>query len=181
MQFYGGSHDLRLQRKSGKWLSLFGMVCIIDTLFFLDWSIRYWSFSRRMCLFTFSRVLPGSHNTPFSLQRGIHDINHELVFSSNPGFIFHDSPGLESGSQDEKKNIEAFIADRCGRPKMDERLHLIMWVIGEAQLFLPLMQVTLVYAFRSITIGHYLLAKWISCLWKLKEVRWEIPDHTHSS
>ena len=30
-------------------------------------------------------------------QRGTHDINRPFVFKSNPNFIFHDSPGFETG------------------------------------------------------------------------------------
>ncbi|KAG6327883.1 hypothetical protein ID866_11206, partial [Astraeus odoratus] len=33
-----------------------------------------------------------------SLTRGEHNIEDELVFRSNPGFVFHDSCGFEAGS-----------------------------------------------------------------------------------
>ncbi|KAI6138890.1 hypothetical protein BKA82DRAFT_1009248 [Pisolithus tinctorius] len=33
-----------------------------------------------------------------SLGRGYHNIEHELAFKSNPGFVFHDSSGFEAGS-----------------------------------------------------------------------------------
>ncbi|KAG6326516.1 hypothetical protein ID866_12573, partial [Astraeus odoratus] len=41
-------------------------------------------------------------------QRGCHNISHELVFSSNPGFIFHDSCGFEAGSEEEFEEMKKF-------------------------------------------------------------------------
>ena len=64
-------------------------------------------------------------------QRGIHDIDLELVFASNPDFIFHDSAGMESGSRDEVMKLDAFIAKRAGSVYPTQRLHLIGLVISE--------------------------------------------------
>jgi len=49
-----------------------------------------------------------------------------MRFSSNPGFVFHDSAGLESGSQVEKDKLIEFIAEKAKRPKKEDRLHMIM-------------------------------------------------------
>ncbi|KAJ7871624.1 GTP-binding protein [Mycena olivaceomarginata] len=38
-----------------------------------------------------------------SAARGLNDIENQLIFKSNPQFIFHDSRGFESGSIDETK------------------------------------------------------------------------------
>ncbi|KAG2095893.1 uncharacterized protein F5147DRAFT_584391 [Suillus discolor] len=48
-------------------------------------------------------------------QHGNHDIENEMVFKSNPGFIFHDSCGFEVGSEEEFENMK----------KLEERIHAI--------------------------------------------------------
>lgn len=60
-------------------------------------------------------------------QRGIHDIENELIFRSNPQFIFHDSRGFESGSLDEIKTVKSFIADRARSRELPEQLHAIWY------------------------------------------------------
>ncbi|KAG2358138.1 hypothetical protein BDR07DRAFT_1295754 [Suillus spraguei] len=45
-----------------------------------------------------------------SSQRGVHDIKNEMVFGSNPGFVFHDSCGFEPGGHTEFDKVKIFIA-----------------------------------------------------------------------
>lgn len=59
------------------------------------------------------------------LQRGIHDIENELIFKSNPQFVFHDSRGFESGSVDEVDNVKTFIAQRAASNELSKQLHAI--------------------------------------------------------
>jgi hypothetical protein len=63
-------------------------------------------------------------------QRGMHDINNELVFRSNPGFIFHDSCGFESGGKAELDTVNMFIAQRSKERRLRDQLHVIWYVIG---------------------------------------------------
>lgn len=65
-----------------------------------------------------------------SAQRGLHNINHEMVFESNPGFIFHDSRGFEAGSAQELKNVKAFISERSQEKELKKQLHVIWYVFG---------------------------------------------------
>ena len=58
-------------------------------------------------------------------QRGIHDIENQLIFRSNPQFIFHDSRGFESGSLDEMETVKSFIAKRAQSRELPEQLHAI--------------------------------------------------------
>jgi hypothetical protein len=58
-------------------------------------------------------------------QRGIHDIENEMVFRSNPGFIFHDSRGFEAGGVDEVKKVKAFISQRAKEGALRDQLHVI--------------------------------------------------------
>ncbi|KAG2086377.1 uncharacterized protein F5147DRAFT_588544 [Suillus discolor] len=61
-------------------------------------------------------------------QRGLHDIKNEMVFESNPGFIFHDSRGFEAGGESEFNQVKAFIADRSKethKTQMKNQLHAI--------------------------------------------------------
>jgi hypothetical protein len=48
-----------------------------------------------------------------------------MIFKSNPQFIFHDSRGFESGSDDELNKITDFIAKRAATHKLSEQLHAI--------------------------------------------------------
>jgi hypothetical protein len=62
-------------------------------------------------------------------QRGLHDITNEMVFKSNPGFIFHDSRGFEAGGIDELNNVKAFITARSENKFLQDQVHAIWYVI----------------------------------------------------
>ncbi|KAF5378368.1 hypothetical protein D9615_008743 [Tricholomella constricta] len=64
-----------------------------------------------------------------SRKRGVHDINHELVFRSNPGFIFHDSRGFESGGVEELDAVKNFITERAQEVTLSEQLHIIWYCL----------------------------------------------------
>jgi hypothetical protein len=55
----------------------------------------------------------------------MHNIENELVFRSNPGFIFHDSRGFEAGGVAELNTVKRFIADRSKTTKLEMQLHVI--------------------------------------------------------
>ena len=61
------------------------------------------------------------------LQRGIHDIENELIFRSNSHFVFHDSRGFETGSVNELDLMKTFVADRARTMKLKDRIHAIWW------------------------------------------------------
>ena len=61
-----------------------------------------------------------------TFQRGVHNITDELVFSSNPGFVFHDSCGIEAGTTDEMETIQAFISERANSRRLQDKLHAIL-------------------------------------------------------
>lgn len=62
-----------------------------------------------------------------SVQRGVHNINTQLIFKSNPGFIFHDSMGFECGSTQELDKVTNFIKERSASGELEEQLHAIWW------------------------------------------------------
>jgi len=62
--------------------------------------------------------------TPSST-RGIHDIENEMVFKSNSGFIFHDSRGFEAGGDYELRVVKDFVAQRARRKRLEDQLHAI--------------------------------------------------------
>jgi GTP-binding protein EngB required for normal cell division len=64
-----------------------------------------------------------------SSTRGIHDIENELVFKNNPGFIFHDSRGFEAGGDSELGIVKDFIAQRARRKRLEHQLHAIWYCI----------------------------------------------------
>ncbi|KAG1728725.1 GTP-binding protein [Suillus paluster] len=62
-------------------------------------------------------------------RRGKHDITNEMVFKSNPGFVFHDSCGFEAGSVGEFEDMKKFIAERANTTKLEERIHAVWYCI----------------------------------------------------
>ncbi|KAG1793215.1 hypothetical protein EV424DRAFT_740803 [Suillus variegatus] len=64
-----------------------------------------------------------------SIKRGNHDIANEMVFKSNPGFVFHDSCGFEAGSEEEFKSMKNFISERARATNLEERIHAIWYCI----------------------------------------------------
>jgi hypothetical protein len=66
------------------------------------------------------------------VQRGLHTIEDELVFTNQEGYIFHDSRGFEAGSEDELKIIREFVLRKLREKRLKNRLHAIWFA------FLPL-------------------------------------------
>ena len=62
------------------------------------------------------------------MQRGEHDIEHEIMFSNHEGYVFHDSRGFEGGSADELKTVQDFVRRRSHESKLKDRLHAIWFV-----------------------------------------------------
>lgn len=62
------------------------------------------------------------------IQRGMHDIEHQMVFRSSPGFVFHDSRGFEAGGVDEIKKVKAFISERSKAKNLQDQVHVI-WCV----------------------------------------------------
>ncbi|KAG2117016.1 uncharacterized protein F5147DRAFT_567294 [Suillus discolor] len=58
-------------------------------------------------------------------QRGVHDIENEMVFQNNQGFIFHDSRGFEAGGQFEFDKVKAFIRHRSKKRRLSDQIHVI--------------------------------------------------------
>ncbi|KAG1902481.1 era-like GTP-binding protein [Suillus fuscotomentosus] len=64
-----------------------------------------------------------------SIKRGDHNITNEMIFKSNPIFVFHDSCGFEAGSEDEFENMKKFISERAHATELQERIHAIWYCI----------------------------------------------------
>ncbi|KAJ7618690.1 GTP-binding protein [Roridomyces roridus] len=64
-----------------------------------------------------------------SAERGEHDIENQLIFKSNRQFVFHDSRGFESGSEEEIEKVTAFIGQRVAARKLSEQLHAIWYCL----------------------------------------------------
>jgi len=64
-----------------------------------------------------------------SEQRGLHNIENQLVFASNPQFVFHDSMGFEAGGTGELEAVKAFIASRAKANHMSKQLHAIWYCL----------------------------------------------------
>ena len=66
------------------------------------------------------------------MQRGLHTIEDELVFTNHDAYIFHDSRGFEAGSEDELKIVREFVLRKSREKRLKDRLHAIWFA------FLPL-------------------------------------------
>ena len=73
------------------------------------------------------KCLAGSMNRANCVQRGIHNIEDELIFRSNSHFVFHDSRGFESGSVNELNLMKAFVTGRATTMRLENRIHAIWW------------------------------------------------------
>ncbi|KAJ7210427.1 hypothetical protein GGX14DRAFT_450668, partial [Mycena pura] len=60
--------------------------------------------------------------------RGLH-IENQLIFKSNPKFIFHDSRGFQSGSVLEMESVKAFITERASKNTLSDKLHVIWYCL----------------------------------------------------
>ncbi|KAJ7689089.1 hypothetical protein B0H14DRAFT_2551037 [Mycena olivaceomarginata] len=70
------------------------------------------------------QILPGQ----VSPKRGLHNINDEICFRSKPGFVFHDSCGVEAGSATELSTVQRFVEERSLAAKdLRDQLHAIWY------------------------------------------------------
>jgi hypothetical protein len=51
------------------------------------------------------------------------------VFSNHPGYVFHDSRGIESGGTEELDTLKEFIRRKCGEKTLLGKLHAIWFVL----------------------------------------------------
>jgi len=58
-------------------------------------------------------------------QRGEHDIENEMIFESNMGFVFHDSRGFEAGSTSELDKVKDFVQKCSTKKNLRDHLHVI--------------------------------------------------------
>ncbi|KAF8702937.1 hypothetical protein AX14_014290, partial [Amanita brunnescens Koide BX004] len=68
-----------------------------------------------------------THLTP-SIERGIHDIEHQITYPGS-NFIFHDSQGFEAGGSKEMEIVWKFIEKRSSAVEMKDQLHAIWYCI----------------------------------------------------
>jgi hypothetical protein len=62
-------------------------------------------------------------------QRGEHNIELELSFSSHNGYVFHDSRGFEAGDDRELDIVQEFVRRRSQEGSLNNRLHAIWFVL----------------------------------------------------
>ncbi|KAF8739396.1 hypothetical protein AX14_009768 [Amanita brunnescens Koide BX004] len=75
----------------------------------------------------FNRKPSATHLTP-SVQRGIHDIEHQITYPGS-NFIFHDSQGFEAVSSEEMGIVWKFIEKRSAATELRDQLHAIWYCI----------------------------------------------------
>ncbi|KAJ7509209.1 hypothetical protein B0H11DRAFT_1791468 [Mycena galericulata] len=57
--------------------------------------------------------------------RGLHDVEDEIRFPSKPGFVFHDSRGVEAGSTEELSIVQQFVEQHTSTVRLNEQLHAL--------------------------------------------------------
>jgi hypothetical protein len=62
------------------------------------------------------------------VQRGEHNIEHELSFTNHNGYVFHDSRGFESGNKTELEIVQDFVRRKSREKLLKDRLHAIWFV-----------------------------------------------------
>jgi hypothetical protein len=62
-------------------------------------------------------------------KRGIHNIDDEITYPNNPGFVFHDSGGFEAGSDVELKAVRSFMKFRSRASALAKQLHAIWFCL----------------------------------------------------
>ena len=71
------------------------------------------------------------------MQRGLQDIDDELVFERHDGYIFHDSRAFESSSENELRIVQEFVRRKSREKRLKDRLHAI-WFVSFRDLLLRL-------------------------------------------
>jgi hypothetical protein len=64
----------------------------------------------------------------FVAQRGLHNIEDELVFTNHDGYVFHDSRGFEAGAEEELKIVQDFVRRKSQGEGLNDKLHAIWFV-----------------------------------------------------
>jgi hypothetical protein len=62
------------------------------------------------------------------LQRGLHNIEDELIFTNHDGYVFHDSRGFEAGGEEELKIVQNFVRRMSQGEELNDKLHAIWFV-----------------------------------------------------
>ncbi|EDR14541.1 small GTP-binding protein domain [Laccaria bicolor S238N-H82] len=62
-------------------------------------------------------------------QRGVHDIENEMIFKSNTAFVFHDSRGFEAGRTSELQKVKDFMQKHSTNKHLRDHLHVIWYCI----------------------------------------------------
>ncbi|KAI6013780.1 hypothetical protein EDC04DRAFT_690858 [Pisolithus marmoratus] len=60
---------------------------------------------------------------------GHHNIENELVFQSNSGYVFHDSSGFEAGSAQQFDKMKKFVVDHAAARTLQKCIHAIWYCI----------------------------------------------------
>ena len=76
------------------------------------------------------------------MQRGLHNIEDEYVFTNHEGYVFHDSRGFEAGDENELKTVQEFVRRKSQEMKLNDRLHAI-WLVPLGYLQLQIHEVVL--------------------------------------
>jgi len=64
-----------------------------------------------------------------TMERGLHNIDDEVVITDRDCYVFHDTRGFESGSEVEREIIREFVHRKSRGKRLKNRLHAIWYCI----------------------------------------------------
>jgi hypothetical protein len=70
-------------------------------------------------------IIQYAHFNVDLFKRGEHNIETEIMYPTDFGFVFHDSMGFEAGAKTELKEVERFLASRAQKEQLKDRVHAI--------------------------------------------------------
>ncbi|KAF5353015.1 hypothetical protein D9757_012727 [Collybiopsis confluens] len=116
---------------------------------------------------------PGSILAP-ALERGHSHINYEITYPSDRDYIFHDSRGMEAGSDEEIRVLKKFIKDKQDMKYLGQRLHVI-WLCLPVDNDRPLGEQEMVF-FEHATAGVPVIAIFTKFEWRITKAYDQLRD-----
>ncbi|KAF5364553.1 hypothetical protein D9757_011800 [Collybiopsis confluens] len=120
---------------------------------------------------------PGSILAPAleaSPLRGHSHIDYEITYPSDKDYIFHDSRGMEAGSDDEFRVLKEFIKEKQEMKYLGQRLHVI-WLCLPVDNDRPLGELEMAF-FEHATAGVPVIAIFTKFEWRITKAYDQLRD-----
>ncbi|KIK55634.1 hypothetical protein GYMLUDRAFT_248453 [Collybiopsis luxurians FD-317 M1] len=109
-----------------------------------------------------------------SVERGRAHIEYEITYPSDKDYVFHDSRGMEAGSEEELRTLKTFIKDKQEKRFLNQRLHII-WLCLPVDNDRPLGQQEMAF-FEHGTEGVPVIAVFTKFEWRVTKAFGQLRD-----